>query len=152
MKRRDLPFLPVFLPMLADGRKTETRRCSGLSEVNQNPGKWTSGMDRVDGGNLFYSMSEDRYILCRCPWEVGKVYPPANVRVVGIDPELLQFIDSKSLRAEGVPYLPGHDGPVDMLQRFHFLWDSIHRRDMRNRWERNPWCWVLTLERTSPCE
>lgn len=89
---------------------------------------------------------ENAAVVCACPWKVGIVYPPANVCVTGIRPERLHDISDKDIRAEGIACLSGHHGPVDLRQRCHSIWDDVHRRDVRNRWERNPWVWILTLK------
>ena len=158
MKRRDLPFQDWGLKAIAKGRKTLTSRCSGLAAVNKDPDKWEL-LGRVPDGRWHFGLVDDHTfsILCSCPWQVGQVYPPANVRVTAIMPKRVQNMTTNELVAEGIDdlrkwlcaqspkaLLPEEWG--DMESVFLCGWDSIHRRDVNNRYNRNPWRWELTFE------
>lgn len=160
MKRKDLPFRREFLPLLADGRKTQTRRCSGLAAVNREPDDWTYAGRWLEGMNPrilgeWHQFRHKSGSLCKvcCPWRVGEVYPPANVRVVSVRPERVQDISEADCFAEGMSakHTDGCDVcHAQMCEKFADLWNTIHRRDVRNRWARNPWCWRLELEKVQP--
>ena len=155
MTRKDLPFQPWGLKAIAEGKKTLTSRCSGLAAVNKNPDEWVLmdclcdafGIVRARFGSLKESSKE---VMCECPWRLSRVYPPANVLVTGIIAKRVQDMNGDEAEAEGVPVigcaLPiGGDIRIDAFAR---IWDSIHRRDVNNRYNRNPWTFRLSVRKT----
>lgn len=166
MKRKDLPFQPWGLKAIAEGKKTLTSRCSGLAEVNRSPDDWECCHDYDDLGVTFKNVTTGALIECQCPWYVGVDYN--GVTVTAITAKRVQDITPAEIAAEGieVTYCPPElksdkgchvgfinaepDGPCcastarGVLER---VWDSIHRRDVNNRFARNPWTWRLSIKR-----
>ena len=159
MTRKDLPFQPWGIKAIAEGRKLLTSRCSGLAAVNRNPDEWVLmdclcdafGIVRARFGSLKESSKE---VMCECPWRLSRVYPPANVLVTGIIAKRVQDMTEEDLRAEGFPTewcdcgLPDCGNHKDGKWDFIKVWDSIHRRDVNNRYNRNPWTFRLSVRKT----
>lgn len=149
MKRRDLPFQRWGLEAIKNGTKTLTSRCSGLAAVNKEPDTWTlvaTVRSNVTGevvANFTRGGVPCERAVCVCPWQVGVVYPPANVRVTGVVAKRVQDMTAKELQQEGLPAIDGVLPSIAFAQ----LWDSIPRRVANNRYARNPWRWGLTFER-----
>ena len=149
MTRKDLPFQPWGLAAIKNGDKTLTSRCSGLAAVNKNPDEWEYGGENVHGQHIFYNKDDDKDgLLLRCPWQVGVDYN--GVAVMGITAKRVQDMNGDEAEAEGVPVigcaLPiGGDIRIDAFAR---IWDSIHRRDVNNRYNRNPWTFRLSVRKT----
>jgi hypothetical protein len=83
-------------------------------------------------------------------WLQDHGYTEARIRITKIRREYLQEITVGDIFAEGVPAVPltaGRDAAIMMAQyAFCNLWNSIHKKP-GTRFEDNPECWVLTIER-----
>lgn len=96
----------------------------------------------------------------RLLWEVGRTYaiqPGRGKKSLGrflltdIRKERLQEITPQGAKAEGVdPYIVYDYGAnyVGYEQAFVNLWNTIHK--LGERWEDDPFCWVLTMELVEP--
>lgn len=165
MKRKDLPFQDWGRKAIAEGRKTLTSRCSGLAAVNKQPDRWELHGQNVHGEWIFFAKDDrdDGAELCSCPWQVGIDYN--GVTVTAITAKRVQDMTETDAICEGMLFLGGmadnYDeapwaDPGDPKQfawrwargAFRSCWDRIHRRDVNNRYERNPWTWRLTIKRT----
>lgn len=166
MKRRDLPFQDWGKRAIAEGRKTLTSRCSGLEAVNHSPDDWELLRIVGDGVAEFRHKTRAKIVVCRCPWQVGVDY--SGVTVTGIAAKRVQDMTLAEVEAEGL-LADGKDNEntrlfdeaerinsvggscgcrIPELYPFKVKWDSIHRRDVNNRFSRNPWTWRLSIKPT----
>jgi len=153
-KHKDLPFQPWGRKAIAEGRKVLTSRCSGLAAVNKNPDEWEYGGENIHGQHIFYNKKDG--LLIRCPWQVGVDYD--GVTVTGITAKRVQDMTPAEVFDEGLSaeqcwtvdevYCGKEYGRCTPMAGFKKIWDSIHRRDVNNRYERNPWTWRLSIKRT----
>ena len=88
------------------------------------------------------------------PREAARIF----LKVVDVRVERLQDISENGAIAEGIRHECGDctecEGEsagkncTDYCLSFAELWDSIHAKRPEFQWNRNPWVWVITFERT----
>lgn len=66
------------------------------------------------------------------------------LKVKAVKVQRLQEITNDDAKAEGVTCATDNSGMMHR-HKFRVLWDSI--TDAQNRWEANPWVWVIEFER-----
>lgn len=63
-----------------------------------------------------------------------------TLEIINIKVEQVQDISYEDRVKEGITFKPGLS-----LHEFRKLWNSIHKKE--NRWEDNPWVWVIEFKR-----
>jgi hypothetical protein len=128
-----------------------------LAAVNRNPAAWIYEGEKSPGRYQFRHRNGIEFEVCACPWSVGQPYP-SGVTVTEIGVQRTCDMTEADAESEGLEWidnglgvyqwkgLGGERGWHDyILDAFAEIWDSIHRRDINNRFERGPWAWVLKV-------
>ncbi len=131
-------FTPEHVRMIAEGRKTQTRRIYKLGD------NWTWGgvVGERYGCMTIHTVMQNG----RMKWRVGNTYAvqpgrskPATmrIRITAIRLERLQDISEEDVLAEGCESVEGRSAYAE-------LWNSINQRK-GTRWQDNPYVFVLTF-------
>ena len=87
------------------------------------------------------------------PWRPGIFMPRwasrLSLRVTDVRVACVQDTSEEDARAEGVLDVPNPPWPETARHRFSVLWDSINGKRPGCSWADNPWCWVVSFQRTT---
>jgi hypothetical protein len=92
------------------------------------------------------------------PKEAARIF----LKVTNVKVERLQDISEEDAKAEGVGTLfideiaysdnPRWNTPMEHktlnIEQFELLWDSCYGKSDTNKWDANPWVWIIEFERT----
>lgn len=159
--KREISFLPQFLPLIDTGRKTETRRPLQLKTINlHEDGAFLHGMSvnlcmklvlecgadiREQNGHWYITSGWNTIADFECQYgKPGDLLKLADVdmyiQITKIEIQRIQDITEANAIAEGMGSALLRDCKVP---KFSALWDSIYLSNFP--WASNPWVWVISF-------
>lgn len=108
----------------------------------ENDRLWVRETYCIIDDKIYYKSDKDYSSMMR--WKPSIFMPREASRItleiINIRVEHVQDIPYEDRVKEGITFKPGLS-----LHEFRKLWNSIHKRE--NRWEDNPWVWVIEFKR-----
>lgn len=116
-------------PVMRDW-KSKTESCHKYNAIEYAA---DMGIERFPiGGNFTPRREQFRW---RSPRYMPEWAARSHALIISVRPEKLNSMSDSEVIKEG----------VDNIKAFMLLWDKIHKGGLV--WEKNPWVWVVTLER-----